>query len=483
MRGKNNKAARRIWALTLFRLFVLMSIVTFSGASAEANERPLLEYFYENYCDSCNPAADFEEEFKTLTGKPTSEYRFVHHNTAKDIGKAKLAEAIELYGLDADEVYLPMVITGGEVYMGSSQIRLDLPKYSLSDAETTDSTIYYLYVTACESCAKAKQVLDALPERATVTIGDYSFESKLNIKPVDIGADTGLAYALFEAFNVPEEKQLAPIVFIGERYYQGAESIERFLTYAISRGDGLRTPVITEEVSLPALEWGSTALAGLIGGLNPCALSMLLLFLSLIANLQKNIGKMAALFLGSKFVVYLLLGTVLLTVFQAWNPTWLPTATKMLLTALSAVLIVLNLRDAWMARRERYGDIRNQLPAGIRRSLQSRIRSALSGGSGSAFLIIALGAIVASGEFLCSGQVYLATLLTALQKSQDTARLLNLLAVYCAAFLMPSVAMSFLVVRGRSALELSEFMRRNMTAVKLVTALFFVVVLVIVWII
>jgi cytochrome c biogenesis protein CcdA len=458
-----------------------MCVILFLYASVEANERPVLEYFYENYCESCNPAADFEAEFKELTGKPISEYKFESFNAAKSAGKAKLAEAIDRYGLSADDVRLPMAIVDGVAYMGGSQIRKDLPAYAIDRAGTSDSTMYYLYVTACESCSRAKGIIDSLPKCAVVTIGDYSFESELSIHAVDIGADAGLAFALFEAFNVPEDKQLAPIVFIGGRYYQGAESIERFLAHAIARGEGLRTPIITVDAPLPALGWGPTVVAGFSGGLTPCALSMLILFLSIIANLKKNAGISAAIFLGSKFAVYLLIGTVLLTLFQAWNPAWLPTASKALLTAISAALIALNLRDAWMARRDRYGDIRNQLPIALRKGLQSRIRSALSEKKGSFLLIIGLGIIVAAGEFLCSGQVYLAALLTALQKDRDAARLMGLLVTYCLAFLVPSAALCFLVIRGRSALELSEFMRRNMMAVKLVTALFFAAVLAIVW--
>lgn len=471
----------RIKRVGAWVLLLVAALLSPFWAFAESDERPIVEYFYENYCDSCDPAADFVEEYRALTGESMAQYQYFSHNAVKEAGKAKLGEAIERYGLSADTVRLPMVIIDGKAYMGATEIQTDLPEYALSRAETTDSTVYYLYVTACESCQRAKQVLDALPERVDVKMGDYEFQSELRLIPVDIGAETGLAYALFEEFGVPEEKRLAPIILIGDRYYQGAESIERFLSYALGRGYGLQTPVIEGEAALPALEWGGTALAGLIGGLNPCALSMLLLFLSLLANMNQRVGRMAALFLLSKFITYLLIGTVLLTVFQAWNPSWLPMAIKILLTVASLVLIALNLRDAWMARRERYGDIRNQLPAGMRRGLQSRIRSALEGGGVGALLIVALGALVAAGEFLCSGQVYLATLLTALQKGQDTQRLLLMLIVYCAAFLVPSTALSLLIVKGKSALMLSEFMRRRMVLIKLITALFFAAVLVVVW--
>jgi len=470
---------RRAWNVVC--LIFLTVFFAACGALAGEDDRPLLEYYYINVCDACNPADDFRETFHELTGESTDDYRYVHYNTYKAEGKVMLRDAIERYGLEADAVRLPLVIADGVAYMGETQIRSDLPRYTVSRAETTHSLIYYLYVTACESCGKARRILEELPDIADVKIGNYAFQSELRIEKIDIGANTGLAYALFDAFNVPEEKRLAPIVFIGDRYYQGVESIERFLNFSIARGAGLRTPFITEEAPLPAIGWGLTALAGLVGGLNPCALSMLLLFLSLLMNMKKNIGTMAALFLASKFAVYLFIGTVFLTLFQAWNPAWLPLAAKIVLTLISAFLIAINLRDARMAHREQYGDIRNQLPARLRRGLQSRIRSALDGSKGSVILIAGLGVVVAAGEFLCAGQVYLATLLTALQRNRDSLKLFGQLIFYCLMFLVPSAIISLLIVKGRNALEVSEFMRRNMASVKIITAVFFIIILTVVW--
>ena len=109
------------------------------------------------------------------------------------------------------------------------------------------------------------------------------------------------------------------------------------------------TELISEEAVTPidsgAFSYLGTIAAGFVGGLNPCALSMLLFFLMLILQFKKNLWKYALTFLGGKLLAYLAIGTVLLTVFQMWNPTWLSTAIKILLTIMAAILIVLNLND------------------------------------------------------------------------------------------------------------------------------------------
>ena len=82
--------------------------------------------------------------------------------------------------------------------------------------------------------------------------------------------------------------------------------------------------------------------------------------------------------------------------------------------------------------------------------------------------IIVLGFLVALGEFLCAGQLYLMRLLSALQTGENLPGLH--LVLYCAAFIAPSALLSALILRGRSQMEVSEFLAEHMAAVKLVTA-------------
>ncbi|HML48781.1 MAG TPA: hypothetical protein PKE04_18725, partial [Clostridia bacterium] len=437
------------------------------------------EYYYLNYCDSCTPEADFAEQFRALTGKSLDEYRFLAYNAAHTAGEKALEEAAARYGLDAGAPLLPLCIVDGRVYAGTEAIQTELPAYTVSQMEGTDSVLYYLYLPACESCAQVAPLLEALPDRIHVTLGDYEFESALRLRRVDMSGETTLALALLDAFSVPEGKRLAPLALCGERYYQGADAIRILLKYRIYQGAALSTPEVSPVRALPPLTVGSTLAAGLIAGLNPCALSMLLLFLSMIAVGGKRAGVWAALFLGAKLVAYLLIGTVFLGLLRLWNPVWLPTASKVTLTVVSATLILLNLRDGLMARREAYGKVRNQLPSGLRARLQARIRRIASGTH--ALSAVALGLLVASGEFLCAGQLYLATLLAQLHQGGTTLAGVALMLGFCLAFLLPSVLVAIGVLKGKAAFEVSEFFRRHLPLAKLLTALAFAAVLAVVW--
>ncbi len=350
-------------------------------------------------------------------------------------------------------------------------------------AGTRPSKLYYIYITACESCQEVSSLIDKLPDAIQVAEGGAEFSSPVEVVRINLTSDPGRAIKLFDAYQVPEDDRIAPMVLAGDAYYAGADKIRQVLVEGLSAGAALTTREVLGEGSAPELFWGPMLAAGFVGGLNPCALSMLLLLLTVLANMKTNAARCAAVFLGAKFVTYLLIGTLLLGAFQAWNPSWLQLAAKLALTILSAILIALNLRDAWMARRERYGEIKNQLPVPLRRGLQTRIRQALEKPFGPLTLVVAaLGVLVAAGEFLCAGQVYLAALLAAIQTGGDLGALFPMLAGYCLMFLAPSVLVSFIVARGQALLAVSEFVRRRMPLIKLITALFFAAALIYVWV-
>ena len=358
----------------------------------------------------------------------------------------------------------------------------------LSAAAETESRIVYLYVPACESCARAARVLDSLPD--SVRIGDT--DSAVVIERLDVSAEPERATKIFEQYQVPEARQITPMVLLGETYLSGIDEIERDLADMVAQGmaidikaaaKGLKPIQDGDEVDEPAQHSAfpliGTLGAGLIAGLNTCALSMLLLFLSLVIEARRPAGVLAACFLGAKFACYLLIGFVFVGVMQRLNPHWLQPLAKGLLTGIGAVLIVLNLWDAIQARREAFGNVHNQLPARMRGRLHRWIRMLTR----SRVLIpasVLLGFIVAAGEFLCAGQIYLMRLLGAVQSGTGTTAVQ--LVAYCAAFIAPSAALCALVLKGKNQLRVSEFLAEHMATVKVLTAIAMLGLVLLAWI-
>ena len=310
-------------------LAIALIFCIFPSATAETQREVL--YFYENYCEACTPEEDFAEYFRSLTGTDLSGCAYSAYNVVRSDGKKAMTEAAERFGLT--DPALPLVIVDGIAYSGASQMETGLPQASLNWGTVTDSTIVYLYVPACESCARAVAVLESLPESVILKRGSMEIESPITVQRIDVSAQSGTAQALFEAYGVPDEQRITPIVFFADRYLAGADAIEKNLVSMVNLGwaaGGVSVPE-ADASSPAALTLTGTVGAGLIAGLNTCALSMLLLFLSLILEAKKQTGLLAFCFLGAKFICYLLIGFVLLEVMQRFNPLWLQPLARIVL--------------------------------------------------------------------------------------------------------------------------------------------------------
>ncbi len=465
-----------------FFLFFFSIAVPFKAVEAE-EDRPELVYFFENYCDVCHPEKEFAETFYALTGHHIEEYSYSYYDMRYEKNRTFFEETAEEYGIVPAERLLPMVIVDGKVYSGDLRVESMMPLNFLENT-STDSVIYYLYSPVCESCVEAEKEIDKLPETVQVKRGLAEFDSELVVYRIDIYEDPSVARSLFQRYSVPEQQQTTPIVFLREDYINGADGIKYKLPYMLKMGLAVGTSLIapTDSSEIPALSAAGTALAGLIAGFNPCALSMLLLFLSVLLSSDKGMLCMAFLYLAAKLFTYVVIGTGLLSVFIAWDPAWLPFTAKILLTCVGCMLIVLNIMDALAACRGNYGNIKNQLPHHLRRFLNERIRRSIRGkGAALCISVLLLGVIVAAGEFLCSGQLYLASLTAGFAAGFGYIRQLMLLMIFCLSFLLPSVLITLIIMKSRDMFAASNAILRRMPLIKLVSAIMMLVIILSSW--
>jgi cytochrome c biogenesis protein CcdA len=88
--------------------------------------------------------------------------------------------------------------------------------------------------------------------------------------------------------------------------------------------------------------------------------------------------------------------------------------------------------------------------------------------------IFALGVLVSAGEFLCTGQIYLATILYLLRTNTGSLGLaLSAFLCYTAAAALPPALLVILCHKGKQAMALSDFVRNRMPAIKIANTLFF----------
>ena len=209
-----------------------------TAESAEEEEALTIYFFHDTACGSC----DGTEEFRAIISEqiyPYSEarpYRLNVKNVFKSEERDRAEELLmEEAGLTIKEVSFPLMMINGKVYEGLPEIEENIQKEYFAGMV---SEAVYFYREDCPECVDLAPFMDSLPE--TVQVGGVSLplaQERLNSREGDNGDKIR---ELFEAYQVPEEDQMVPIVFVGSHYLAGAEEIEENLIPYLEAGYGLR---------------------------------------------------------------------------------------------------------------------------------------------------------------------------------------------------------------------------------------------------
>ena len=228
-----------------------------------------------------------------------------------------------------------------------------------------------------------------------------------------------------------------------------------------------------ESFALPAI-----LLAGLVDGLNPCAFATIIFFITLLAVAGIRGARLllvGAAYTAAVFGTYLLLGfgaLQALRLMTGW--TQAAQALRWGMTVLLLLLAFLSLRDAWKFSRSGHaGDVAIQLPDRVKRKIHEIMRRGLK--APTLFLgAVGIGVLVTLLETVCTGQVYLPTLVALSRYPGTRGKSLLLLALYNLMFVLPLVVVTLAAFFGARNQRLLKWSRRNVVWGKLAMGLFFV---------
>ena len=509
--------------LLLMLTFLNFAMGTLSAfAEPEQNSKITIEFFYENACGACSVEQEFTDELDRILSDERDgvEINLLMYNTFQLSSMKKLEKYKKTYNLSKDESFYSKFVFINNTYLaGSEEISeglLDqfikakgLVKQSIVDNPDTaqenslevtavdnnklsQSTIMYFYVTPCAACEDVNIFFKTLDKEYTIDIQGVEKHSELTIKKYNVSESQNLELAreYFSIYEVPESKQVVPIVFIGDVYLQGEKEIQVESRGMIEAGKGINTLIISDAGQISDAIIGYKALGvfftGLINGFNPCSLSMLLLFLSMLIISNKNVLKLGAAFIAGKFVTYFALGTLLYSLFSKISGDWfykIQGVMRIVLLIILAFLIIMNIRDYFAVKNEEYGKIKMQLPIALRRFNHKWIKKISEQKNTKLLFIVSfgLGMLISVGEFLCTGQIYLATIVYVIQTS--TVFDLNAAIyffLYGIALIIPLVLLTFIIHKGKEVLDISEIIRGKLHIIKLVNATMFLLFAIIV---
>lgn len=243
----------------------------------------------------------------------------------------------------------------------------------------------------------------------------------------------------------------------------------RWVERTIDSSGQSATPTIRDRFN--AFSFWGIVLAGLVDGINPCAIATIIFLISFLATQKRQRSEILAIglaFTASVYLTYFLLGVgafKLLTSLGIYR--WLSIGIKWVAVAVAAFFALYSFRDAFVfARTGKSQDIKLQLPKPIKLQIHKVISGNLSRGSlvlGS----IVTGFLVTLLEAVCTGQVYLPTIV--LMTRQEGLKLQGwlYLAFYNFLFVLPLLIIMVFAYFGLTWNQLSKATQKHMVTIKI----------------
>ena len=228
--------------------------------------------------------------------------------------------------------------------------------------------------------------------------------------------------------------------------------------------------------------------AGLVDGINPCAFTVLVFFISFLAFVgysRKQMVLVGLAFILSVFMTYLLIGLGLFEFARKLVSFVFAAKLVYLFTGFFAMALgIVSLYDFWVYTKTKDPDkIKLKLPGLVKKQIQSVIREKTdirqdgsSKGKGIFKFVIAAfscGFIVSFLELICTGQLYLPTIIYIVKSGSLKLRAIFYLVYYNLMFVAPLFIVLVLGILGVSSGAFARAARDNLGRVKLVTAIIF----------
>lgn len=343
--------------------------------------------------------------------------------------------------------------------------------------------IEFFFSTGCDECRVVRE--DILPPVIE------AFREWVEIVPLDVASVTNYArLASYQDRLAPEANDQVAVVLNGRVFLGGVPTIRARLYPEVERlviaaGTVDNTSWEKPDSELSAVEsrvrsWSVWTLAGagLADGLNPCAFTTLIFFMTLLTASRQTRNKLLAVGVGfclSVFATYLALGLGAFHALRALAAyetasSWL----RRIMIGLLILLALLSFRDAWVFQRHGQArDVALQLPDRIKRRIHDLMRTTLT--ARRLFLAsLGIGFLVTLLESVCTGQMYLPALTYMAGHPELGHKALALLVLYNGMFIVPQVAVFAVAYRGAGSQRMLNWSRTHVAPAKILLGVFFI---------
>jgi hypothetical protein len=360
-------------------------------------------------------------------------------------------------------------------------------------AAAKDKLIFF-FSQSCNKCHEVKEKILSVIER------DHS--GSVEIEPRDIAdiENYKLLLGMRKDANFSGEVKI-PAVYYKGKLLVGKDQVNSELLKLVSASGSAGVSAPAVERQAPSFDLvkhflGFTPFAivsaGLIDGINPCAFTVIVFFISFLSlqgYSRKDMALIGSSFIIAVFLTYLLLGLGLLSVFYSLKGLWfLRKALNWGIGIFTLFLGILALRDILQFKKtgstegmalQLPGSIKNQIHKVI--GLAYRKNTAASTKVAARPMFAVLGTAFATGflvsllEAVCTGQVYLPTITFVLKTTPIKLQAAGYLVLYNMMFIAPLVVIFLCALAGVTSGQFGKFLHRHFLLTKSLLAMMFFV--------
>jgi cytochrome c biogenesis protein CcdA len=349
--------------------------------------------------------------------------------------------------------------------------------YAVLNAESR-LTLHFFGSPTCGECLEIKEEILFTAQRAN--------PDKIDLRIHDVDSDSGMNLLLIMEEKYGVKSTAAIELFFPDTFLIGADEIEKNGARLIdlylqhpekwTAADVNHIDNVTFVGKLKERFQGYSMLsivaAGIIDGINPCAIATMIFLISFFATQKRKRSEILAIglsFTFAVFVTYLLLG---IGAFKALSfltgYRWVSLAIRWSAVGLAGIVGLYSFRDAFVYRKTgKAQDIKLQLPKAVKLRIHKVISGQLSAGS-LVWGAMITGFLVTLLEAVCTGQVYLPTII--LMTKQEGLKFTGwlYLLLYNFLFILPLLIVMILAYFGLKWDKLAKTTQKNLPLIKVV---------------
>lgn len=376
---------------------------------------------------------------------------------------------------------LPLSVSG-------SRAGLNLPYRPLDAfAQEEHPALPKLIVFFSPSCHKCMETKAKIMPRV-----EQEYKGRMEIEYRDISdvQNYSLMLALKEQARFSLELTL-PVFYFQGQLFNGNSDILTSLRELIPRQGGplwQALPQIDLFQRFKGMNFLLVAAAGLVDGINPCAFTVIVFFISFLSlqgYRKRELLAIGLFFIFAVFITYILIGLGLFNFLYRMKGFWAISRLFNNLVGIFSILMGgLAVYDffSYLKTRKSEGQLL-RLPQAVKNKIHSiiglyyRRGTTAEAARPSVFKLginaLAAGFLVSLLEAVCTGQLYLPTITFVLKATPLKALAVFYFLLYNVLFVLPLAAIFLLALRGVTQAQFSDFLKKHLATVKLAMAAVF----------